>query len=59
MSLDRAITLPHEFDRKEHNLPVDCADIGAVEVLRTPTRNSVKPSQGPGEHTQVETIEKF
>ena len=59
MSLDRAVTLPHDFDRKEYNSPVDDADIGVAEVLRSPTRNSVKLSQGPDEHTRAETIEKF
>ena len=59
MSLDRAITLPHEFDKKEDNSPVYGADMGAVGVLRSPTKNSMKPPQEPGEHTRVETIEKF
>jgi len=58
MSLDRATMLPHEFDKKEDNLPVDGADMKAVEVLRSPTKNSVKPSKESGEHTRVEMIEK-
>lgn len=57
MSLDRATMLPHEFD-KEDNSPAGGADMGTAEVLRSPTKNSVKPSQEPGEHIQVETIEK-
>ena len=58
MSLDRATMLPHEFDKGEDNSPASGAGMGAVEVLRSPTKNSVKPSQESGEHTQVETIEK-
>jgi len=57
MSLDRATMLPHEFDR-EDNSPAGGTDTGAVGVLRSPTKNSVKPSQESGEHAQVETIEK-
>ena len=57
MSLDRAIMLPHEFDKKEDNSPVDGPDTGVVEVLRSPTKNSVKPPAF-SEHTRVETIEK-
>ena len=59
MSLDRAIMLPHEFDKIEDHPPVDGPDIGAVKVLRSPTKNSVKPSQEPSGHARVETIEKF
>jgi hypothetical protein len=58
MSLDRAVMLPHDFDKKGHNSPGDGADMGAVEVLRSPTKNSVKPSQESDEHTRAETIEK-
>ena len=58
MSLDRAIMLPHEFDKKEDNPPVNGTGIGTVEVLRSPTKNSVKPSQESGENVQEEAIEK-
>lgn len=58
MSLDRAITLPHEFDKKEDNYPIGDPDTGIAEVLRSPTKSSMKPSQGPGEHTRLEAIEK-
>lgn len=57
MSLDRAIMLPHEFDKKEDYSPADDTGIGDVEVLRSPTKNSVK-SQERHQHTRVETIEK-
>lgn len=58
MSLDRAIMLPHEFDKKEDHSPTDDTDIRAVKVLRSPTKNSVKSSQERHQHTRVETIEK-
>jgi len=58
MSLDRAIMLPHEFDKKEDRSPADDTDIGAVEVLRSPTKTSVKSSQEHCGHTRVETVEK-
>jgi len=57
MSLDRAILLPHEFDKKEDNPPSDGTEMGTVEVLRSPTKNTVR-SQGSGEHGQGQTIEK-
>ena len=57
MSLDRAIMLPHEFDKTEDHSPGP--DMGAVGVLRSPSKNSVKPSQESSGHARVETIEKF
>jgi len=59
MSIDRAVMLPHDFDKKEDNPPVDSTDIGAVEVLRSPTKNTMEQSQGSGEHAREEMIEKF
>lgn len=58
MTLDRAIMLPHEFDKKEDHSPVDDTDLGAVEVLRSPTKNSLMSSQERHGHTRVETTEK-
>lgn len=55
MSLDRAIILPHEFDKKDDNPPANDPGVGAVEVLRSPTKSS---GNEPGEHARVETIEK-
>ena len=57
-SLDRAILLPHEFDKKEKNTHVDNADTRAVEVLRSPTLNVVEESQESDEHVQEKTIEE-
>lgn len=59
MSLDRAVMLPHEFDKKEDNSPVDNLDLGVVEVLRSQTKNSLRPSPESSDHTRVETIERF
>jgi hypothetical protein len=58
MSLDRAILLPHEFDKKEDDPPVDDTDSGVTEVLRSPAKNSVEQSQESGEHAREKTIEK-
>jgi len=58
MSLDRAILLPHEFDR-ESDPPVVGTDTGAVEVLRSPTKDTVGRSRKSGEHVRDTTIEKF
>lgn len=44
MSLDRAIMLPHEFD-KEEDFPVDSHGSGTVEVVRSPTKNTVERPQ--------------
>ena len=44
MSLDRAIMLPHEFD-KEEDLPVDGHGNGTVEFPRSPTKNTVERPQ--------------
>ena len=57
MSLDRAILLPHEFDKKEDNQPIEGTDMGAVEVLRSPTKNTVR-SQEFGEHARDKMTEK-
>ena len=57
MSLDRAILLPHEFDKKEDNQPIESTDVEAVEVLRSPTKNAAR-SQESGEHARDKTIEK-
>jgi len=54
MSLDRAITLPHEFDKKEDSPPVNGTDIEIAEVLRSPTKNGTKASQESGESVQEE-----
>lgn len=45
MSLDRAILLPHEFDKKDDNLPIDGAETKVVEALRSSTKNIVERSQ--------------
>ena len=58
MSLDRAIMLPHEFDKKEDHSPADDTDLGAVKALRSQTKNSVVSSQERHGHTGVETTEK-
>jgi hypothetical protein len=57
MSLDRAIMLPHEFDKKEENPPVDGHGVGSVKVLRSPTKNTVERSQessGCGREMSIE-----
>ena len=59
MSLDRAILLPHEFDKKVDNPPINDTDTGVVEVLRSPTRNTVGRSRESGEHARDTTFEKF
>ncbi|KAF9644533.1 TrkH-domain-containing protein [Thelephora ganbajun] len=59
MSLDRAIMLPHEFDKKEDILPIDGPDMGVVPVLRNTTKNTVECSQGSGGHAREATIEKI
>jgi len=58
MSLDRAILLPHEFDKKEDNQPTEDTDMGAVEVLRSPSKTTVR-SQEPGGHAGDQTIERL
>ena len=58
MSLDRAIMLPHEFDKKEENLSVNGHDTGTAEVLRSPTKNTVERSQETSKHPEEITIEK-
>ena len=57
MSLDRAILLPHEFDKKEDNQPTEGTDMGAVEVLRSPSKNTAL-SQESVERAGDQTIEK-
>ena len=58
MSLDRAILLPHEFDKREDNPPICDTGTGVVEVLRSPTHNSAEKSQGSGEHARDKAIEE-
>jgi len=58
MSLDRAIMLPYEFAKMEDSPLVDGTGIEIAEVLRSPTKNSVKVSQEFGESARKETIEK-
>jgi len=56
MSLDRAILLPREFD-KEDSRPIEGTDMGAVEVLHSPTKNAVR-SRETGEHARDQVVEK-
>jgi len=58
MSLDRAILLPREFDKKENSHPTEGTDIGAVEVLRSPAKDIVR-SHEPGEHARDQPVEKY
>ena len=58
MSLDRAILLPHEFDKREDILSTGDIDAGVTEVLRSPTKNSVEEPQESDEHAQDKAIEK-
>ena len=51
--------LPYEFHKIGDNPPVGDTDIETVEVLDSPTKDSVKPSQEPSGNTREETIEKF
>lgn len=58
MSLDRAITLPHEFDKKEEDSPVNGHGTGGTEFVCNPTKNTVERSQESGDHVQEITLEK-
>lgn len=59
MSLDRAVMLPHEFDKKKENLPIGGHGTETVEVLRSPTKNTVERTQEAGEHAREITTEKY
>ena len=59
MSLDRAIMLPHEFNKKEYDPPTGGIDTRVPEVLHSPTGNSMKRSQEAGERARDEPAEKL
>jgi hypothetical protein len=56
MTLDRAILLPREFNKKDDDPPVEDRDIGVAELMRSPTKNTVEFSQKSD--GRVEEIEK-
>lgn len=58
MTIDRAITLPHEFDKREEDPPVGGHGNDIVEVLRSPTKNTIERSQESDEHAQETMTEK-
>lgn len=58
MTLDRAILLPREFDKKDEDLPVEDHDIGVAELMRSPTKNTVECSQKSEGRVEEITNEK-
>lgn len=57
MSLDRAILLPREFDKKEDSQPTEGTDMGALGVVRSATKNTVR-SQESGGRAGDQAVEK-
>jgi hypothetical protein len=53
--------LPHEFNKKDEDLPVDGRVIETAELLplRNSRENAVKRLQEPGEHKNVAETEKW
>ena len=58
MTLDRAILLPREFDKKDEDPPVEDHNIAVAELVRSPTKNTVEFSQNSDGRVEEITSEK-